>query len=680
MATSSITRLKHFERLDMNRPHHYSTTYRPEIDGLRAIAVLAVIFFHSGFRAFSGGFVGVDVFFVISGYLIALILIQDLEKERFSISHFYQRRARRILPALFGVTLICIPLAWIWMLPHELRRFGQSLVSVGTFSTNVFFWLRTDYFSPNSEEQPLLHIWSLAVEEQFYLIFPLLLALSWQLGKKTLISVSIAVALASLSLSEWMVHHDSTAAFYLIPTRAWELLAGVITAFWTSTRPGRAAAGKAWTSRLASWVGIGLITVAILTFTAHTPTPGLLTLAPVVGAVLVVGCVSRESFLGGVLSSTPIVVIGLMSYSLYLWHQPVLAFARLTGTYEGSTARHLLFVSLNFPLAYASWRFIEQPIRKGALSAQYVFLASAVGLAALCIIGGVVHAERGFEKRSVFVSNEKVKQYMEVKAQLLDWMRLCDHHRVNVVPGVPLCRIGEPTVEPDVVLWGDSYAGALLPGLDFAMREIGRSSLAYITNGCPPLPGLTIPGKEGCTVDVHTAFIDNISRLPKIKFVIWYGHMQAAMVNDEVRLFGDRTSITTATQIVKKTLATLHRDGKRVIFVEQGPYLPFDVPDFYIRAALRNDGEELTWTHDDYEHFMAPVLGLRSVLKDEVDFVDTEQLFCINSGCPGRRDEFGLMFSDRSHISNAVAKVLGRSIVLRLPPRAGDDRIPSAQQ
>ena len=205
--------------------------YRVEIDGLRALAVLPVIFFHAGFEIFQGGFVGVDVFFVISGYLITLILIHEFDNNYFSIVEFYERRMRRILPALFFVQFISIGFAWIWMSPAQMKDFSHSLVATSIFASNILFWRESGYFEASSELKPLLHTWSLAVEEQYYILFPIFLLVAWRFGKTRLLWLLIICATCSLLLSEWGWRNKEVANFYLAPTRAWELLAGSIAAF-----------------------------------------------------------------------------------------------------------------------------------------------------------------------------------------------------------------------------------------------------------------------------------------------------------------------------------------------------------------------------------------------------------------------------------------------------------------
>ncbi|NDV87372.1 acyltransferase family protein [Aurantimonas aggregata] len=205
--------------------------YRPEIDGLRAVAVVPVILFHAGISGFDGGFLGVDVFFVISGFLITAIIMAELETGRFSLARFYERRARRILPALTVMMLVCLPFAWMWMLPSELVRFGRSLAATAVFLSNVLYWRQTNYFSPDAELNPLLHTWSLSVEEQFYILFPLILMLMWSRSRRWVVPLLVLGAVASVAVAEWGGRNAPAAAFFLAPSRAFELLLGSLAAF-----------------------------------------------------------------------------------------------------------------------------------------------------------------------------------------------------------------------------------------------------------------------------------------------------------------------------------------------------------------------------------------------------------------------------------------------------------------
>lgn len=294
--------------------------YRPEVDGLRTIAVLPVILFHAGVSVFSGGYVGVDVFFVISGYLITGILASELAEDRFSITRFYERRARRILPALFAVMLACLPFAWFWMLPSEMLNFSRSMIAVSAFASNVLFFMQAGYFAPNAEELPLLHTWSLAVEEQYYIIFPVLLWALWRLGRGIVWGVLAVIAVVSLALCQLLVTSQPDATFYLIHTRAWELLAGSLIALW-QLRGGPRAQDR---SETGAALGLAMILYGIFMFDEHTPFPSLWALLPVGGTALVLLFAAKDTLAARLLSLRVMVGIGLISYSAYLIHQPLL--------------------------------------------------------------------------------------------------------------------------------------------------------------------------------------------------------------------------------------------------------------------------------------------------------------------------------------------------------------------
>ncbi len=348
--------------------------YRKEIDGLRALAVLAVIFFHAGFETFRGGFIGVDVFFVISGYLITTIILAELEQEKFSIVNFYGRRAMRILPALFLVMLVCIPFAWVLLTPADLNGFAKSLVAVSLFVSNIFFWKDGDYFETAAELKPLLHTWSLATEEQFYALFPLFMMLFWKLGKRWTIVTLGFIFVLSLALAQWAAYAKPAAAFFLLPTRGWELLIGAFAAFYLS-QVNRRDFDKS-ISEGAGWLGVALIIYSVFTYNKTTPFPGFYALVPSLGTVLIILFGTKETTVGKFLGNKAFVGVGLISYSAYLWHQPVLAFAR---HWSKELDKFLIFLLVVFVLtiAYFSWRFIEQPFRtKKRLYGKKIFIAS----------------------------------------------------------------------------------------------------------------------------------------------------------------------------------------------------------------------------------------------------------------------------------------------------------------
>lgn len=335
--------------------------YRREIDGLRALAVLPVIFFHAGFETFSGGFVGVDMFFVISGYLITTIILAELEQGKFSIVNFYERRARRILPALFFVMLVCIPFAWFWLLPSDMKDFSQSLVAVSFFASNILFWRESGYFDSAAELKPLLHTWSLAVEEQYYVLFPLFLMLFWPLGKRWILVTLGLVFAASLAVAQWGAYSKPDAAFYLLPTRAWELLIGAFAAFYLS-KSNHKEFGKA-ASEFYGWLGVVLIIYAVFSYSKATPFPGFYALVPTLGTVLVILFATQQTTVGKFVGNKAFVGVGLISYSAYLWHQPLFSFARHRSLMEPSHFVFLILSILALALAYFSWRFVEHPFR-----------------------------------------------------------------------------------------------------------------------------------------------------------------------------------------------------------------------------------------------------------------------------------------------------------------------------
>ncbi|RLJ36214.1 peptidoglycan/LPS O-acetylase OafA/YrhL [Litoreibacter meonggei] len=352
--------------------------YRPEIDGLRSVAVLPVILFHGGLGLFSGGFVGVDVFFVISGFLITTIILQKIDEGRFSLLDFYARRARRILPALILVVLCTTPFAWIWMLPTEFKDYAQSVAAVGLFSSNFLFWIESGYFAAAAEQKPLLHTWSLAVEEQYYILFPLMMMALWaRLPKATTILLA-AIFVVSLALAEVMWRVAPDANFYLLPTRAWELMTGSLCAIFVLKR-------GVQSNNLASGIGLLAITVSIFAFDAHTPFPSLYALAPVIGTGLVLVYGTKGTWVADVLSMRAPVFVGLISYSAYLWHQPLFALARLRDPQEPELVLMMGLAGLSLGLAYLSWRFVEQPARHIPWAAWKT--VSAAGLVSIVALG-----------------------------------------------------------------------------------------------------------------------------------------------------------------------------------------------------------------------------------------------------------------------------------------------------
>ncbi|MCK5725218.1 MAG: acyltransferase [Thiotrichaceae bacterium] len=370
--------------------------YRSEIDGLRAFAVVPVVLFHAGFTGLSGGFIGVDIFFVISGYLISSIILGELEKGTFTLTSFYERRARRILPALFFVLLVCLPFAWIYLFPSELIDFGKSLIAVPLFSSNFLFWQSSGYFAQDSESITLLHTWSLAVEEQFYVFFPLIMMVLWRFGTKVLFFFLAVIGVMSLAYTEigWRNYPDAN--FFLIFSRAWELLIGVAVAFYLIfKRPSI----SLLTSQILSLIGLLAVVGSIVFLDKSYPFPSLYALIPTLGAAFIIAFCRSGTIVHSLLSNRVIVGIGLISYSTYLWHLPLFVYAKMILD-EPSLPIMALLASLSLLLGFISWRFVEKPFRdKNNYTRKQIFIASLVGSFVFILIGASLVYMQGAEFR-----------------------------------------------------------------------------------------------------------------------------------------------------------------------------------------------------------------------------------------------------------------------------------------
>lgn len=450
--------------------------YRSEIDGLRAIAVVPVILFHAGFEIFSGGFVGVDVFFVISGYLITTIIINEMDEGKFSLLNFYERRARRILPALFFVVLCCLPFAWFLLLPHDLKDFSQSLVAVATFSSNILFWRESGYFDTAAELKPLLHTWSLAVEEQFYILFPLFLMAAWRFGKRAIVWTLVAAFVISLATAQWGAYNKPAATFYLLPTRAWELLIGSFAAFYLQKR---SVTAPLWVSNALSAAGLIAVLYGVFAFDEATPFPSIYALAPTFGTVLIILFAVRGTAVHAMLSLKAFVGVGLISYSLYLWHQPVFAFWRHYSVFEPTHLQMVALSSVCVLLAYATFRFVEAPFRRSAnaLMRNWIFLPSLAVMLGFVVGGSVGHFKDGWATRigAGGVPFSELEKYLAGNPGI---DRECIEQRdIDIVLNNPNCSSSD---DPGVLLWGDSYAMYLYGMLsaDPAAQTLGVVQIA----------------------------------------------------------------------------------------------------------------------------------------------------------------------------------------------------------
>lgn len=468
--------------------------YRPDIDGLRAVAVLLVLVFHLELSKFPGGFVGVDVFFVISGYLITGIIAKEIQASSFSIARFYERRARRILPALLGVLLVSTLLAIRYFLPSELISYAKSLLGATFSYSNFYFWSTADYFDAPAHTKPLLHTWSLAVEEQFYLVWPILLLLISRWLPNFRKSIVVGLFAASFAWSIWAANHSPDAAFYLPFSRAWELLAGSILAL-NLAPPIR----NRWSRESASLIGLGLIVFAAMTYSARTPFPGVAALLPCVGSALVIAAGSfGTSIVGKLLSLRPIVFIGLTSYSVYLWHWPLIVFTKMEFS-PLLQQRHLLYVltiiAFSLGLGALSWRVVEQPFRIGQgrkMSRPKVFGIAATAIACSASVALALLSLNGLQSRFPPNAN-KVAEMIDTPQQLrVGTCFITTKYRFEQFRA-DLCMKVDPE-KSNYLLLGDSHSAVLWYGLTKLMPA--ANILQASVSGCNPV--LNTPASNSC--------------------------------------------------------------------------------------------------------------------------------------------------------------------------------------
>lgn len=465
--------------------------YRPEIDGLRAVSVIGVVLFHLGL-GFPGGFVGVDVFFVISGFLITGILLRQLGEERFSLIDFWARRVRRIAPAAIVMVVGTLVIGGYLQTPERYALLARSAMAHVVMASNCYFTRDAGYFAEKSDLEPLLHTWSLSVEEQFYLIFPLLIALVWRNWRGRLIWLLGLAAVASFVWSSLEVSRDPKEAFFLLPARGWELLAGAMLAMCPAVQMKSAA------KETVASLGLLLVLVPMFVFDRTTAFPGPAALPPVLGAVLFLFA-GGSTVAGRLLSWKPMVGIGLISYSLYLWHWPLVVFAREVN-FELTTTWKVSLLAASFVMGYLSWRWVETPFRTGGFlktnaRALKFGLVSAVGLFVISLgikmSGGV--PERFPKELHVIIEDVEWNgaEYTSAKSKAV---------AIGAVSDGPI----------DFVLWGDSHGASAAPAVDASAQNLGLRGRAYLNNGTPPVTGLWFADMDEEGVKKMTAMNDRV--------------------------------------------------------------------------------------------------------------------------------------------------------------------------
>jgi peptidoglycan/LPS O-acetylase OafA/YrhL len=654
--------------------------YRPDVDGLRAVAVLPVLFFHVGIPGTAGGYVGVDVFFVISGFLITSILHQEMGRGRFSFVRFYERRIRRLWPALVVVVAFTVLGAYRLLLPTALKDFGQSLVAVTVFASNVLFYQEAGYFDGPAELKPLLHTWSLAVEEQFYLFFPPFLLALHRFARRAITPALLVSLVVSFGISILFLPSHQSAVFYLLPFRAWEMLVGsvlavgVIPSFRSTTF-----------AHLSGLLGLAMILVSVVVYSAATPFPGLAAALPVLGSALVIHAGATEGGLAGrLLGTTPLVFVGKISYSLYLWHWPLIVFARHLvpdGELEPMHAFGLVVASL--VAGAASWRFVEAPFRNAErFTARSMFVGAAVASVAWFGIGGALHVLRGLPGRF----DEPTLRLAAAMEDFVPEPEGCREWPGPAGVAEGFCLIGSTeSEEPTYFLWGDSHAGILVHGADAAASEHHRAGLYSNLAGCPPLVGFAKDESVADAVDdarcadVNQRVVRVLEAVPSIDRVVlvsrwsYYanGRGIGADAHNTVEIWpaaGSRGGSASETfeAGLETTLRTLVGMGKRVFVLRQVPEVEeYEASALATARMLRGvaaDEEVATRSRIDVARVSARQASFDRVMvrfanEPSVTVLDTHEHFCDASSCFAVRDGRPLYF-DNNHVTTTTSREL----------------------
>lgn len=622
------------------------------------MAVLPVLFYHAGFGWFPGGFVGVDVFFVISGYLITGILRDDLTAGRFSLLGFYERRVRRIVPALVTVCLATIPAAWFWLAPREFDIYGQTLIGVNVSFSNFLFWKRADYFAPAAELEPFLHTWSLGVEEQFYLLFPVLLLILRKRGR-TVATVTV-LCLASFAATQILASLSPPANFYLLPTRFWELGAGALLALTATGDQGR----RTLFGDMLSLAGLALIVGSIVLIDSSRPFPGWWTVPVVAGTVMVLEWGRAGTPVARVLGWSPLAGIGLISYSAYLWHQPLLAFARIR--LNGDLPRPLLFalIGVTLVLAYATWRWVERPFRDRARSSRRQILTSAVTVSGCLIAFGIVadlsgglplrHDDRGFAG--------SISERMRHNTGLGD---TC----VGQLPLAPTCETGD---DPEILVWGDSFAMHIVPAIlaskpDARLVQFTKPVCGPFLDLAPTfLPDYPRDWAQGCHAygEAVKAYVSKAKSLRYAVLASPFGQY----FGPGIELLSDGSFVAADDALVlahlRRTLDWLVAQGITPVIVAPPPQDGLDTARCLVRAKWFGDSlDDCRISRAAADAFRPDVRALLAGIAKYYRVIDPADHLCDASWCKVE-DGGTFIYRDAGHFSYEGAAYVGKGMGL----------------
>jgi peptidoglycan/LPS O-acetylase OafA/YrhL len=646
--------------------------YRADIDGLRALAVLLVLVFH--FRLFEGmgeaGFMGVDVFFVISGYLITRIVVGQLNRKQFSFRKFYTHRVRRLAPALQVTLLLTAAAGWVLLLPLDFAEMVRQLVASQWYVANVYFWKNVSYFGLGADRAVLLHMWSLAVEEQFYLLYPAALWAVHCWARPWLRTALVMALLASFGLNLWLVAAKPGAVFYLLPTRSWELLAGACLAMMsTPSQPQH---------RLNEVLGFsGLVTIlaALLIHRPGMAVPGWLTLLPVIGTVALIraGAPEAPTLVSRLFSWTPWVYVGRISYPAYLMHWPIHVLATLTLDQAGySMPMRWGMFGLSLLLAAAVFQGVEQPLRQNhtRLSNGRMLLGYATLLLASLALQLWSQSSQGIPSRFPPVVVAWANQANERTPPLA----ACEFKVGRLLNTGPECHIGVPGVTPTWMIYGDSHAWAGQPEFDAWLRLRGEAAVFGFCHSCPPLVDIHLPHDQGACAGFNAAVMDFLARSPQIRSVAlvstWLQAAEGILTGKPDELPTMAGSLAVFERQLGTTLDRLANLDKRVMMWDPVPGARGNVPQAMARAALKSKSAEpnLRLALTEYRERYAFYDRAMARHADKVWFrFSPADVLCTSGSCNVVHGGQSLYF-DNGHVSTGSAVLWARELFNRVPP------------
>lgn len=654
------------------RKHGSQSGYRPDIDGLRSIAILSVVAFHAEIPMFSGGYVGVDIFFVISGYLIGAHIYREVTEGRFSIASFYQRRAKRILPPLFVVLLFCYAISLLLLDPAEIKEFAQYVVATILSASNILAWKKASYFAGGSSQHPLLMTWSLGVEEQFYLVLPLMMLWLRRVSQRKVLLFTGVAIVASLCLSVVGLYGASTATFYLLPTRAWELAAGVMLAVYETGQREESLYKAGRFANITGSMGLALLLWPVFSYGKMTLFPGIDAVPPVAGSMLII--ISRKGWVNRLLlSSKPLVAVGLVSYSWYLWHWPLLSFANISVDRPISPIVGGTIGLFSLGIAWLSYRFVEQPFRKSRTAPLPLLRKYGVACLLMLLPAVAILALKGWPGRFPKLAAIETKSHIEHRD-------VCLASYGATAPNLsPYCA-PEAGTRSAIALLGDSHAAALGPAIRAMASQNGLDFFEMTKSSCPPLKGVTrwMPDHRRhaseCAV-FNAKVLRFVQSHPHIRTVVLAGYWSSPLIDEplgyhyqKVNGSGAASPAENAADLregLNALIEDLEFAGKRVIVIQDTPRFDFDPLNAVrmtgiparraVAALLTHDVSRPGWVWKNQtaaKEDEAAALLVQSALTPETQIYDPKNSLCVQEKCFYEKDGL-LLYSDPQHISGA---------------------------